>query len=103
MILVAMDTARRRVSCMLLTIGLLVVPGMVEAETVLKRIPTQYIAALGDPRATSGTGAESWGLWREDPGPRGVQLSSYETLKARGGVAPEQWKFDGADWWLEEH
>jgi hypothetical protein len=24
-------------------------------------------------------------------------------LKAAGGVAPAQWKFDAADWWLEEH
>jgi hypothetical protein len=24
-------------------------------------------------------------------------------LKAEGGVAPAQWKFDGSDWWLEEH
>jgi hypothetical protein len=38
-----------------------------------------------------------------DPGPRGVRLSSYETLKAAGGVAPAAWTFDGSDWWLEEH
>jgi hypothetical protein len=31
-----------------------------------------------------------------------VQLADYGTLKA-GGVAPAQWTFDGADWWLEEH
>ena len=66
-------------------------------------IPTQYIAALGDPGSNSGTGAEAWGLWAVDPGPRGVRLSSYETLKAAGGVAPAQWTFDGSDWWLEEH
>ena len=103
MILVTMDTIPRRMSCTLLAMGLLVLPGLAEAETVLKRIPTQYIAALGDPGATSGIGAETWGLWREDPGPRGVKLSGYETLKARGGIAPEQWKFDSSDWWLEEH
>ena len=34
----------------------------------------QFIAALGDPKATSGTGANTWGLWREDPGPQGVRL-----------------------------
>jgi hypothetical protein len=89
-------------SCVLLAMGLLASPGLVHAETVLKRIPTQYIAALGDPGATSGVGAESWGLWRLDPGPRGVRLSSYEALKA-GGVAPARWKFDSSDWWLEEH
>ena len=62
----------------------------------------QYIAALGDPGAKSGNGAESWGLWRLDPGPRGVRLDRHERLKATG-VAPAQWKFDSTDWWLEEH
>jgi hypothetical protein len=62
----------------------------------------QYIAALGDSRATSGNDAHTWGLWRVDPGPRGVRLNNYERLKATG-VAPAQWKFDAADWWLEEH
>jgi hypothetical protein len=72
-------------------------------QTRFKRVPTQYIAALGDPRATSGSGAQSWGLWHVDPGPRGVTLDRYERLKAAGGIAPAQWKFDSADWWLEEH
>jgi hypothetical protein len=73
------------------------------AETVIEPIETQYIAALGKPDAKSGTGAQDWGLWRLDPGPRGVRLSSYDTLKGTGDVAPAGWKFDGADWWLEEH
>jgi len=34
-----------------------------------KRIPTQFIAALGKPGASSGSNAQSWGLWRLDPGP----------------------------------
>jgi hypothetical protein len=68
-----------------------------------RRIAPQYIAALGDPKATTGNFAESWGLWRLDPGPRGVPLSRYERLKTVGGMAPAQWKFDPADWWLEEH
>jgi hypothetical protein len=68
-----------------------------------KRIPTQFIAALGDPGATSGTNAELWGLWPLDPGPRGVRLSSFEKLEEAGGVAPSRWKFDPADWWMEEH
>jgi len=68
-----------------------------------KRIRTQFIAALGDPAASSGTGAETWGLWRKDPGPRGVQLNNYPRLKSAGGVAPANWKFDESDWWLEEH
>jgi hypothetical protein len=89
--------------CLLLAAGMLALPAQSEAEMVYKPIPTQYIAALGAPGATSGVGADSWGLWRLDPGPRGVELTSYETLKADGGVAPAQWKFDGSDWWLEEH
>ena len=36
-------------------------------------------------------------------GPAGVWLDSYEQLKDAGGVAPAQWKFDGTDWWVEEH
>ena len=74
-----------------------------QAETFFKRIPTQFIAALGDPEATSGTGAQSWGLWRVDPGPRAVQLSDYGELKAAGGLTAAQWIFDAGDWWLEEH
>lgn len=73
------------------------------AETVVKRIPTQYIAALGDKDLKSGTGAETWGLWPVDPGPRGVRLSNYENLKLNKGVAPAQWTFNTVDWWLEEH
>jgi hypothetical protein len=73
-----------------------------KAQAKFKRIPTQFIAALGDPRATSGSNAQSWGLWREDPGPRGVRLDRYPQLKSTG-IAPAQWKFDDTDWWLEEH
>ena len=74
-----------------------------EGQTKFKRVPTQFIAELGDPGATSGSGAQSWGLWRLDPGPRGVWLDGYEQLKAAGGVAPAQWKFDSTDWWVEEN
>ena len=66
-------------------------------------VEPQYIAALGDRGATSGNDAQSWGLWSQDPGPRGCKLDRYEQLKAAGGVAPAQWKFDAEDWWLEEH
>ena len=72
-------------------------------QTIFKRIPTQFIAALGDPDASSGTGAETWGLWRVDPGPRGVRLNNFKQLVAAGGVAPAQWEFDRSDWWLEEN
>jgi|SaaInl5LU_22_DNA_1037371.scaffolds.fasta_scaffold05371_6 hypothetical protein len=66
-------------------------------------VPTQYIAALGDPLARSGSNAEEWGLWRLDPGPRGVYLDDYDKLQARGGVAPANWTLNNEDWWLEEH
>ena len=67
-----------------------------------KRIEPQFIAALGDPKATSGSGAQAWGFWDKDPGPRACKLDHYPQLKATG-VAPAKWKFDAADWWLEEH
>jgi hypothetical protein len=88
-----------------LAVGLLVYLAQtpVEGQTNYKRIPTQFIAALGDPTASSGSGAQSWGLWRVDPGPRGVRLRNYEQLKAAGGIAPARWKFDSADWWVEEN
>lgn len=72
-------------------------------RTAFRRIPTQFIAALGDPGATSGNGAQAWGLWRVDPGPRGVWLRHYDRLQAADGVAPARWEFDSTDWWLEEH
>ena len=53
-------------------------------------------------KATSGSGAQSWGFWNQDPGPRACQLDHYPQLKATG-VVPARWKFDAADWWLEEH
>ncbi|MBS0151221.1 MAG: hypothetical protein JSR31_09785 [Nitrospira sp.] len=90
---------------LLLTI-VVVVPAVHAADgnqTKFKRIPTQYIAALGDAGATSGSNAQLWGLWPLDPGPRGVKLSRYHSLKEAGGLAPARWKFDERDWWLEEH
>lgn len=72
-------------------------------QTKFKRISTQYIAALGEPGATSGSGAQWWGLWPLDPGPRGVKLNHYRSLKDAGGVAPSRWQFDETNWWLEEH
>jgi hypothetical protein len=58
---------------------------------------------LGDPAAASGSNAQSWGLWRLDPGPRGVRLENFEQLKSAGGITPDNWLFDSKDWWLEEH
>jgi hypothetical protein len=83
--------------------ALLLMSASGSSETVIKPIPTQYIAALGDPTAKSGIGAETWGLWPVDPGPRGVRLTGYASLKDSGGIAPRGWKFNNADWWLEEH
>ena len=65
--------------------------------------PIQFIAALGDPASSSGGGATDWGIWRKDPGPRGVRLQGYDNLKKQGGKAPSGWAFDEKDWWLEEH
>ena len=75
----------------------------VRAETKFRRVPLQYIAALGSSAAKSGTGAERWGLWREDPGPIGVWLRLYQTLRKAGNIAPAGWRFDIDDWWLDEN
>jgi hypothetical protein len=73
-------------------------------ETTFRSVRTQFIAALGNPAASSGGGAQTWGLWRKDPGPRGVWLNNFEQqLVVSGGVAPASWKFDSGDWWLEEN
>ena len=72
-------------------------------KTRFQRIPTQFIAALADPGSTSGSGAQSWGLWPLDPGPRGIKLDKYDQLKGTGGMTPARWQFDSKDWWLEEH
>jgi len=73
------------------------------AQVSFKHIPVEYIVALGDPAANSGSGAQLWGLWNQDPGPRGCLLDNYDKLKSTGGITPAQWKFDNKDWWLEEH
>jgi hypothetical protein len=72
-------------------------------EVSFKRIPLQFVAALGEPDASEGNGAQHWGLWPIDPGPRGVRLNRFEQLQSAGGVAPAGWQFDANDWWLEEN
>jgi hypothetical protein len=67
-----------------------------------RRVSTMFIAALGDPKASNGTGAELWGLWPVDPGPRGVRLSKFGEL-AKVKTAPTGWAFDPKDFWVEEH
>jgi hypothetical protein len=86
----------------MIAVGLPVYAAPIDS-TKFVRVPPQFIAALGDPGAKSGGGAQGWGLWRVDPGPRGVPLSSYQRLQEVRGAAPAGWKFDPADWWLEEH
>ncbi|MBT6274940.1 MAG: hypothetical protein HOI95_12475 [Chromatiales bacterium] len=80
-------------------------PGQAATDDPLrfKRVATQYIAALGNPKANSGTGAQDWGLWPLDPGPRGVALRHYDRLQSNGGVAPAQWRLNDDNWWLEEN
>ena len=73
-----------------------------DGHVTFRRVPTQFIAALGDPMASSGKGAETWGLWEKDPGPRGVWLRNFAQLEDSGGIAPLNWKFDDQDWWLDE-
>ena len=73
--------------------GQALLPGRDE-QVRFRRIPTQFIAALAAPDATSGDNAHEWGLWRLDPGPRGIRLDQYERLKAAGGMAPAGWRFD---------
>lgn len=76
----------------------------VEEKPKFRRLgQIQFIAALGEPSASSGDGAERWGLWLEDPGPRGVRLWQYEDKLAKTSTAPAGWTFDPKDWWLEEH
>ena len=83
----------------------LIIPLHLKAETKaeFKRIPIQFIAALGDSEASSGVGAEHWGLWEKDPGPRGVWLRLFPILRAAGGYGPSGWLFDEEDWWLDEN
>jgi hypothetical protein len=73
------------------------------AQAQFRRIKTQYIAALAPEGATSGTGAETWGLWKVDPGPIGVWLRFYQVLRKAGNIAPSGWRFDIDDWWLDEN
>lgn len=108
------DIKRRELLINAAALGLLGASGVASASLFQTNVytpsgfqrisPVQFIAALGDPRGSSGTGAEQWGLWQKDPGPRGVWLKQYEQeLVANQGLAPAGWKFDINDWWVEEH
>lgn len=93
-----LDTVR-----LTLALPALLLPSLAQAEATFVPGETQYIAALGDPKATSGTDAQTWGFWSVDPGPRGVWSTDYAELLANAGKAPAGWQFDPASWWLEEH
>lgn len=105
---------RRDLVINLVAAGLLSVCGVAASQLFMtsvytpsgfQRVPqTQFIAALGDPKASEGVIDQPWGLWRLDPGPRGVWLKDYETkLKENKNEAPAGWTFSPDDWWLEEH
>merc|ERR1719499_931864 len=60
----------------------------------------QFIAANVNPtteasEANSGSGAETWGIWRDDPGDGGISLLDFSD--------PTSWTFDSKDFWMEEH
>ena len=74
-----------------------------QKKLLFHSVPTQFIAALGDPQASFGSGVENWAIWRKDPGPRGVWLKSYDKLAERGGISPAGWQQDNSDWWLDEN
>ena len=107
------DSGRRDVLYNTIALGLIGASGVaslslfntnVYTPSGFQRIPTQFIAALGDPNAKAGSGASEWGLWRLDPGPRGVWLRDYPNeLQSKNNLAPAGWNFDPNDWWLEEH
>ncbi len=84
-----------------LALLLLAIAAPASAAPKIKRIETQYIAALGDPSATRGDNAQDWGIWVLDPGPRGVRLKNSSEFLAKG-QAPAGWSLNREDWWLEE-
>jgi hypothetical protein len=102
----SMTSVRRNflASAIVLTTQLLVPVGAHAAVPAgFKRIRTQFIAALGDPKGSSGNEANEWGLWKVDPGPRGVYLKDYDEIVNNHFSGPDGWKFDVNDWWVEEH
>ena len=86
-------------------LGILVasITSPVLSQTKIRRIQTQYIATLAPAGATSGIDAETWGIWTVDPGPIGVWLRFYQTLRKAGNIAPSGWRFNVDDWWLDEN
>jgi len=58
---------------------------------------------VGRPRGHLRQWRAIMGLLEPGPGPARLQAGPLRSIEAAGGVAPSQWKFDPADWWLEEH
>ena len=75
----------------------------IAAQTKFRRIKTQYIATQAPSDKSFGTGAETWGIWKVDPGPIGVWLKFYQALQKAGNIAPSGWRFNIDDWWLDEN
>lgn len=106
------DIGRRDLIINALGVGLLGASGVASASLFKTNVytpsdfqriyPTQFIAALGNPKASQGNGAEQWGIWKVDPGPRGVWLKQY-SKEIVNNKAPAGWEFDPDNWWLEEH
>jgi len=106
------DSKRRNLILNAVGLGLLGVSGVSSAYLFQSNVytpsgfqriyPTQFIAALGDPKSSQGNNAQEWGVWRVDPGPRGVWLDKYNKEIVEN-KAPAGWTFDINNWWLEEH
>lgn len=95
---------------LLTTLALLPIGYPLTGATKFMSVLTQFVAA--DPGMLSasmnhGTGASKWGIWRKDPGPRGVRFSKHNPTALNNlmsaKTAPAGWKFDADEWWLEEH
>jgi hypothetical protein len=110
----AASVGRRNLVINVVALGLLGASGLasyslfqtsVYTPPEFRRLPrTQFIAALGDPQASQGSEAKSWGLWVEDPGPRGVWLKDYnKDIVQTDYHTPAGWTYDSNNWWLEEH
>lgn len=107
------DSGRRNLIINTVSAGLLAATGVATWELYkmevytppgFRRLPTTgFLAALADPTSTEGSGADQWGFWPQDPGPRGVWLRDYDTLQQNDGIAPRGWKFNKNDFWVEEH
>ena len=78
------DVGRRDATINVIAASLLISSGVAATQLFQSEVytpegfrrisPIQFIAADDSPTATSGHSAKNWGLWRLDPGPRGVWL-----------------------------